>query len=267
MVTHNFQSKIVSPDDLATYTPLRVGVINSKLHVPFAGTLETLRLFLNEMFAGVSEERSSGGDGSDASAVTTFGLHGEEVKVKLGSSKKGVAVVEWKASPAGDVIADSVVALLMHAQSSTASIRLTSKPCRHPRDGEDDENDDEDHDAGQGQKRPRSAEDNSKERLRFLYSTLKEQFENVEATYEGNKATYEISTDTGSGGTSGAAQQDGGGGGGNDDAVLCTVTVKLDDSSAQRAEISVECADEKLATNVRDSLRNVVAATVPIQSL
>ncbi len=50
---------------------------------------------------------------------------------------RGVAIVEWEASPEGDVIADAVVALLMHAQSSTASIRLTSKPCRHPRASDD----------------------------------------------------------------------------------------------------------------------------------
>jgi len=78
LVTHNFQSKIVSPDDLATYTPLRVGCITSKLHVPFAGTLETLRLFLNEMFAGVTEDQST--DGDDAPVVTTFGFHGGEVR-------------------------------------------------------------------------------------------------------------------------------------------------------------------------------------------
>jgi cleavage and polyadenylation specificity factor subunit 3 len=55
LVTHNFTSKIVKPDDLAAYTPLRVGSISSKLHVPFSGSIETLRLFFTEMFAGVTE--------------------------------------------------------------------------------------------------------------------------------------------------------------------------------------------------------------------
>lgn len=57
LVTHNFHSKIVSPEDLATYTPLRVGTISSKLHVPFVGSIATLRLFLNEVFAGIQENR------------------------------------------------------------------------------------------------------------------------------------------------------------------------------------------------------------------
>mmetsp|Transcript_14547 Transcript_14547/g.14409 ORF Transcript_14547/g.14409 Transcript_14547/m.14409 type:complete len:188 (+) Transcript_14547:110-673(+) len=55
LVTHNFTSKIVKPDDLAAYTPLRVGSISSKLHVPFTGSIETLRLFLSEMFSGLTE--------------------------------------------------------------------------------------------------------------------------------------------------------------------------------------------------------------------
>jgi len=42
-----------------------------------------------------------------------------------------IATVEWGASPMCDILADSVVALLMHAQSTPASIRMTSKPCNH----------------------------------------------------------------------------------------------------------------------------------------
>lgn len=78
LVTHNFQSKIVSPDDLPTYTPLRVGSIASKLHVPFAGSVATLKLFFNEMFAGVTEEVV--GEGADGMTPTAFGLYGGQVR-------------------------------------------------------------------------------------------------------------------------------------------------------------------------------------------
>ena len=53
-----------------------------------------------------------------------------QVKVVAGKTK-GVVTVEWDCSPVGDVIADSLVALIMHAQSSAASIRLTGRPCSH----------------------------------------------------------------------------------------------------------------------------------------
>jgi hypothetical protein len=49
----------------------------------------------------------------------------KQVTIRTGL-KNSVANVEWQASSAGDVIADSVVALLMHVQSSAASICLTS---------------------------------------------------------------------------------------------------------------------------------------------
>jgi cleavage and polyadenylation specificity factor subunit 3 len=77
LVTHNFHSKIVSPDDLATYTPLRVGTITSKLHVPFLGSIETLRLFLTEMFANIKEEIL--GEEDDKMIPRAFHLHGNQV--------------------------------------------------------------------------------------------------------------------------------------------------------------------------------------------
>jgi hypothetical protein len=246
LVTHNFHSKIVAPEDLQTYTPLRIGSIRSKLHVPFIGSKETLKLFLSEMYACVTI--TDGGEGQDGASITTFGLHGDQVKVTLGRNK-GVATVSWQASPVGDVIADSVVALLMHAQSSSASIRLTSKPCRHPRDSSSIDE--------QTQKKNRSGDDvGVEERLRFLYSTLKDQFQNVEATYEAYCGKFEITTDSGL--EPDVLNEDG--------KLICVVTVSFDDKSANGAEISVECKDEKLAANVQSCLRNVVTATIPLST-
>jgi cleavage and polyadenylation specificity factor subunit 3 len=84
LVTHhsNLASKIVAPQDLATYTPLRVGSIKSKLHVPFAGSIDTLRLFFTEMFVGITEETNDTAENNNESGatITTFGLHGDKVK-------------------------------------------------------------------------------------------------------------------------------------------------------------------------------------------
>jgi cleavage and polyadenylation specificity factor subunit 3 len=77
MVTNNFRSKIVAPEDLATYTPLRVGSITSKLHVPFAGSDQTLELFLNEMYSGITKEDT--GEGVDGATAVKFHLHGGKV--------------------------------------------------------------------------------------------------------------------------------------------------------------------------------------------
>jgi hypothetical protein len=255
LVTHNFNSKIVKPEDLATYTPLRVGSISSKLHVPFTGSIETLRLFLTEMFAGVIETPmdGDGDEDGDTSVFSKFSLHDDKVSVTLGK-RKGVAVVEWEASPAGDVIADALIALLMHAQSSSASIRLSSKPCHHLRSVDDSNPDDEE---PTSKKSRSSSEELTESRLRLIKDTLKDQFETVEAVYEGNVGTFEITTDTGleAGTTT------------NEDGVLiCSVKARFEDATGSYAEISVECQDEKLATNVRECLRNLAVIFAPLKS-
>jgi len=113
LVTQQNSSKIVSPDDLSTYTPLRVGSVSSRLHVPYVGKVEILRMFLKEMFRGVEETvegMGAGGhektDGDEAvegdCLVTTFYMHGGQVQVVVGKTK-GVATVEWDCSPVGDV--------------------------------------------------------------------------------------------------------------------------------------------------------------------
>jgi Pre-mRNA 3'-end-processing endonuclease polyadenylation factor C-term len=154
------------------------------------------------------------------------------------------------ASPPGDVIADSVVALIMHAQSSSASIRLTSRPCRHPRD--DEPPDDED----AAKKQRSDAIDLAKGRLRYLYFALKDQFEHVEATYEGNLGTFEITTDSG---LEGAELDD-------DGRLRCVVEARLEGNSASGAEIKVESKDSALAANVQACLRNIVAAFTPLET-
>ncbi|KAI2509750.1 Pre-mRNA 3'-end-processing endonuclease polyadenylation factor C-term [Fragilaria crotonensis] len=74
MVTHNFQRKSWH-EDLATYTPLRVGSIASKLHVPFAGSVDTLKLFLNEMFVGVTQTTVTNDDNDYDDKDSMLHLH------------------------------------------------------------------------------------------------------------------------------------------------------------------------------------------------
>lgn len=196
------------------------------------------------MFVGVTQTQSE--DEASGATITHFGLNENQVKITVGKTP-GVATVEWEASPAGDVIADAVVALLMHAQSSTASIRLTGKPCRHPRSTEEEE---------PSSKKRREGEETSttESRLRLIRDTLRDQFETVEAVFEGNSATYEITTDSGL--ESGSL--------GDDGVLVCSAKVSFADSSGNNAEITVECTDSKLASNVQTCLRNLAAAAAPI---
>lgn len=159
----------------------------------------------------------------------------------------GVASVYWEASPAGDVIADSVVALLMHAQSSAAAIRITSKPCNHPRD--------EERSLDQGNPEKKSRQDVIESRLRFLHQILKDQFMNVEAVFEGSSATFEIVGD----GQPSSAEDD------NENiGIGCTVRIEFLDSIGENAKVSVESADDKLGQSVRDCLQLAATAADPL---
>ena len=165
-----------------------------------------------------------------------------------------MVIVEWEASPAGDMIADAVVALIMHAQSSAASIRLTSKPCRHSRPINEDS-------AEPTQKKVKEEavdedEDNSTEkRLRFLHQTLLKQFSSVETVYEGKSATFEIKLDAAL--ESGTIMDD-------DGMLTCTAKVEFDDCGLN-ATVSVTCNDKKIALNVQNCLRNVCTSLAPIR--
>ena len=171
--------------------------------------------------------------------------------ISFGKSK-GVAIVEWEASPAGDVIADATIALLMHAQSSAASIRLTSKPCRHPR-SEVGTNDGGSNDEPTT-KKPR--EDLTESRLRLIRDMLRDQFETVDVVFDKNMATYEIPIDCGL--ETGSVEEDG--------TITCTAKVAFDDSSGGNAEISVECADQKVAANVLECLKNMATSIAPLKA-
>jgi len=302
LVTQNFQSKIVSPEDLPTYTPLRVGSLSSKLHVPFSSGTKaaaSLRFFLNEMFVGVTEVQKKQEDeemnGDEEKDVVVFGLHNDEVTVTTGKTR-GIATIEWKASTVCDMLADSVVALLMHSQTSAASIRLAGEPCCSPRaDGvhggqveqetkkvennvensvKKEENIDEDGSNQEPVNKKMRSEGIKKEEnnngapsttksiqrmeriLRLFHHTLLEQFSTVEATYESHKACFEIETDSGL--ESGPLPDDG--------MLICNVTAEfVNTGDDDNVKISVECADEKLAANVRECLMNVAYSTAPLK--
>jgi cleavage and polyadenylation specificity factor subunit 3 len=245
MVTHNFSSKIMTPEDLSIYTPLRVGSISSKLHVPFSASVDTLMLFLNEMFMGVTQTILDKEE-EDSNTITVLGLKEDQIIVTVGTVK-GIAVVEWDASPANDVIADAIVALILHSQSSPASIRLTSKPCRHPS-------------ASELEPQRKIARDdsttNTASRLKLISDSLKDQFNVVESIYESHRATYEIKADFSHDTSSTDLSETG--------ELLCHVTVEFEDEYGNHANVTVDCVDEKLGQNVRESIRSLASAAGPM---
>lgn len=168
-----------------------------------------------------------------------------------------MATVEWEASPAGDIVADSVVALILHSQGSAASIRLTSQPCNHRPDDRPEGASDDAAQVSKRVKREFDETDLASSRLRMVNSVLREQFTNVEAIYEGLSASFEIKIVTGYVQSNPDEEAD----------LTCTVRVEFSDQSAADAKVTVESQDDKLAANVRLTIQNTVAASVAVNSL
>ena len=64
LVNQNFSHKILSTNDIKTYTDLTVNKISQKMHVPYWNTFELVEYFLGQVFDSVVRiENSSGGGG------------------------------------------------------------------------------------------------------------------------------------------------------------------------------------------------------------
>jgi len=234
---------------------------------------------LNEMYTGITKKQTTiaNSDEEDqeimdddstktaskntSTTTTIFGLHQDQITLTVPPAPTATCILEWKASPTNDILADSVVALLMHAQSSTASIRLTSQPCGgNKRRGADDENEDEEAIT----KKLKNNETMSEYRLRWIRKALEEQFEEVEMVLDSStKATYTIHP------ASTTETKD----------VECTATIQFDDELGRGAVVAVEqqasgdddggevqpaVVDNKLLKNVQTCLQNLTKAAGPI---
>merc|ERR1712032_138691 len=273
LVTQNFNSKIVSANDLATYTPLRVGSVTSKLHVPFVGKVQLIKFFLLEMFQDVEEiialkelnsnkltESNIHVDNELRNKLYTFALHNQQVNLTLGQTPN-MAIIEWNAGPAEDIIADSVVALLMQAQTNPAAIQMSSQLCNHRRrrasvnrNEKDDVKKRKDTEIKTEKETKINPTITTEEFLmKIIYETLSEQFETVEATYEKRHATFQIITDSGL-----EVELT------EDESLICNVTLEFIGGGGTDTKITVESRDSKLANNIRECLRNVAFAAKPL---
>ncbi|OQR83063.1 cleavage and polyadenylation specificity factor subunit 3 [Achlya hypogyna] len=121
LVEHDFHTHIMEKDDLAQYTSnLLVGTIAQRQHVPFVHQpFDVLVSMIQQMYEDVTHTKD---------VVVVSG----QVMVTHCPPEK--VLIEWSAEPTADMIADSIVALAMHAQASPASFKMSMHPhaaCKH----------------------------------------------------------------------------------------------------------------------------------------
>ncbi|KAH7492315.1 Cleavage and polyadenylation specificity factor subunit 3 [Phytophthora ramorum] len=127
LVEVDSQTHLMDKEDLSTYTKLISGSITQKQHVPFEyNSFDVLITFIRQMYEDVVHLEKENRVVVCKQAVVT------RCAVAKGAAEK--LVIEWTSAPTADMIADSVIALAMHAQASPASFKLSNQPtaaCPH----------------------------------------------------------------------------------------------------------------------------------------
>ena len=104
---------IMGVDSLTDYTTIGVNTIRQKLRVPYAHSLQLLQYLLNSLFPGVQS--------LDVGGVACLLVGGG---VTITPEKSGNLLLEWMASPQGDIVADSVALLILQIRSSPSPALL-----------------------------------------------------------------------------------------------------------------------------------------------
>ena len=127
LIGKDFQYNIISPADLPEYTDLKNTQIQQKMCLRFTAPFALLQFHIDQMF-GQSEtyERES--------------LVGREECLRVMDSvtivrkeKERQLLLEWTSTNVNDMMADSVVALILEIESHPASVKMTKSKCSHSR--------------------------------------------------------------------------------------------------------------------------------------
>ncbi|GMH41155.1 hypothetical protein BSKO_09065 [Bryopsis sp. KO-2023] len=140
LVKEGFDTTMMHPSDLTTFTGLHTGRITHRQALPFSGSFEDLRLALEMIFDGVdfggthigNIKRMKTGDKGCGEAIMINGLVG--LTHMPGDSAEGYdshVVLEWQGGPMGDMVADAIIAALLQATGEFPELANAEKKRRN----------------------------------------------------------------------------------------------------------------------------------------
>ncbi|KAH9255512.1 hypothetical protein BASA81_006329 [Batrachochytrium salamandrivorans] len=139
LVSGAFDAKLVAPDELQFFTPLSTTLLSQRLHVPFHSQFERLKAFVGKMFEVVEVESGSG--------KRQLKVLDEIMLTHI--YPPGEVLLEWRASPSNDMLADCIVTILMQSEGGVSGVRISS--CFHHHHHHEDHAMDDENIAAQGQ--------------------------------------------------------------------------------------------------------------------
>jgi cleavage and polyadenylation specificity factor subunit 3 len=121
LVVKDFQLNIMSPEDLNELGGLLTTVITQRQVVPFNAGIGLLKWHLEMMFGVVSEtelEKETGRN-QQGTVLRVF----DTIDVKKLTSRPNQVTLEWIGNAMNDMVADSVLAVILSIDSSPASVK------------------------------------------------------------------------------------------------------------------------------------------------
>lgn len=105
LVKRNFNYHIMAPSDLSNYTDLAISTVTQRLSIAYTGTLPLLKYYLSQLSADIEQIEIS-----DRVALRVFKSVNVIIEPKM-------AVIEWVANPVTDMYADSVITVVLRAET------------------------------------------------------------------------------------------------------------------------------------------------------
>ncbi|KAG8962026.1 endoribonuclease ysh1 [Tulasnella sp. 419] len=127
LVAKDYSYTLLDPKDLRDFTGLSTSNLMEKVRIAIGCSWELVRWHLDGMYGNVEEGR----DKSDNRVMRVMGA----VDVKMTAETD--LTLEWAASASNDMIADSVIAIVMGIDHSPASVKLTTNSHSHSHEAEE----------------------------------------------------------------------------------------------------------------------------------
>ncbi|CAI7812333.1 unnamed protein product [Closterium sp. NIES-54] len=106
LVRKGFNYQLLDPQDLPSYTSLGLGTVVQRQSVPFIGPFEPIIRRLEMLFDSVVLIKDAG--------VPAVQVHEKVIVAREGEDR---VVLQWASEPVGDMLADSIVALILQLES------------------------------------------------------------------------------------------------------------------------------------------------------
>ncbi|GAM22951.1 hypothetical protein SAMD00019534_061260, partial [Acytostelium subglobosum LB1] len=116
LVTKDFTHHIIAPSDLHNYTNLKTNIIKQKQSVPFGQKYLLLCNTLEQLYDEIEETKTS----DDRPIIKIYD------SITLTYNTGSHVTIEWDSNPVTDMVADSIVAMIMQIESNPFSLRVRS---------------------------------------------------------------------------------------------------------------------------------------------